>query len=63
MPLEVLNGAFVLLGLFTRGKGTEVAALAGGGILLAGVEAVFTGFEFANHTKTDAVRRLEGSLV
>jgi hypothetical protein len=56
VPLEVLDLALVLFGFFHRVEGAEVAAFAGGGVPLAGIEAVFAGFEFANHKKTDAVR-------
>ena len=54
VPLEVLDGAFVLLRLFFAGEGAEVTALARGGVLLPGVEAVFAGFEFADHAEKDA---------
>jgi membrane-associated protease RseP (regulator of RpoE activity) len=54
MPLEVLDGALVLLCLFTRRKSAEVAALARGGILFAGIETIFAGFELADHIEKDA---------
>lgn len=57
MPFEILHGAFVLFGLLATGEGTEVAALAGGGVLFAGIETIFAGFEPANHTGEDAARR------
>jgi hypothetical protein len=44
MPLEVLDFTFVLLGFFSAGEGAEIAAFAGGGVFLAGIEAVFSGF-------------------
>jgi hypothetical protein len=47
---EVLNLALVVPCFFKTGKGSEVAALASGRVLLARVQAVFTGFEFADHT-------------
>jgi len=54
MLLEVLHLALVLLGLLERCKCSEVAAFAGRGVLLAGVQTEFTGFEFANHAPCDA---------
>jgi hypothetical protein len=39
-PLEILNGAFVLLSRRTRIKGTKISALAGLRIFLAGIETV-----------------------
>jgi hypothetical protein len=62
VSLEVLDLALVLFGFLPGGKSAEVTALAGGGVLFAGIEAEFAGFEFANHTRTDAGRRAEGSL-
>lgn len=49
MPLEILH--FPLMPLRRRAavEGAEIAPLAGLGIGLAGVEAVFAGFEFADH--------------
>ncbi len=49
MPFEVLHLALVLLCFFERGKGTQVAALTGCGILLARIKAKLPGFELANH--------------
>src|ERR1700716_719577 len=49
VTLEVLHGAFVLLGCAARLEGAEVAALAGLGIGLARIEPVFTGCELADH--------------
>ena len=57
MPLEVLDGALVLLGLLPGGEGSQVAALAGGGILPGGIEAIFAGLEFADHVEKDAAGR------
>jgi hypothetical protein len=51
VSLEVLNLPLVQLGFLFAGEGAEIAALAGGRVLPAGVETVFAGFEFANHTK------------
>ena len=51
MPLEVLNLALVLLCFLQVGEGPEVAALAGGGVFLARIQAVLAGFEFAYHGK------------
>jgi hypothetical protein len=59
MLLEVLHLAFVLPRLRKRGKRTQVASLACGLTLLARVQAIFAGFEFANHMWMDA----EGSRV
>jgi len=49
MPLEILHFTLVLLGCRTRGESAEIAALPGFFVLLAGVEAIFSRFEFANH--------------
>ena len=49
MPLEELHGTLVLLGGSQRLERAEVAAFAGGRILLARVEAVFARFELADH--------------
>jgi hypothetical protein len=51
VPLKVLAGTFVGLGLFHGRECSQVASLAGLGILFSGVEAVFTGLEFTDHTK------------
>lgn len=53
MPFEVLNFALVLFGFFHGVEGAKVAALARRGILLARIEAVFSGFEFADHSLVD----------
>ena|SRR5579871_4473474 len=53
MPLEELHLALVLPGSLERGERAQVAALPGG-ILLARVEAVLSGFEFAYHARCDA---------
>lgn len=46
---EVLNLALMLLGLFEGRECSQVAAFAGGWILLAGVESEFPGFELPYH--------------
>ncbi len=51
MPLKVLDSAFVGLGLFHGRECSQVAPLACLGILFSGVEAVFTGFKFTDHTE------------
>lgn len=53
MPFEVLNFALMLFGFFHRLEGAEIAAFAGGGVLFAGVEAVLSGFEFADHIRME----------
>lgn len=47
MPLEILHFPLMLLRRRAAVEGAEIAPLAGPGIGLAGVEAVFAGFEFA----------------
>src|ERR1700742_3282585 len=47
--LEVLHVAFVFLSGCAGFERAEIAALAGFGILLARVEAIFAGLEFADH--------------
>jgi len=42
MTLEELNFPFVPLSRFPRGKGAQVAPLAGFGILLTGIQAVLS---------------------
>jgi hypothetical protein len=54
MPFEVLDILLVLLGFLAAGEGAEVASLAGGGVLLAGIETIFAGFELADHRERDA---------
>src|SRR5258708_7183312 len=49
VPLEILYLPFVLFRRLPRGKGAKIAALAGIGIGLARIEAIFAGFEFADH--------------
>jgi hypothetical protein len=51
MAFEVLNRALVCLGFFARSESSQVAALAGLGIFLAGVEAVLAGRQFADHSE------------
>src|SRR5882757_3830732 len=49
VPLEVLHRPFVLLSSRTRPEGAEVAALAGPGVGLARVKAVFARRQFSDH--------------
>jgi hypothetical protein len=49
VSLEILDVAFVLLRFLKRIEGTQVAALAGRSIFLAGIEAELTGFELSYH--------------
>ena len=49
MPFEILHFPFMLLGRLASGKSSQVAPLSGPGILLAGEQPVFSGFQFANH--------------
>jgi hypothetical protein len=51
VPLKVLDSAFVGLGLFHGRKCSQVAPLAGFGILFSGVKPVLTGLKFTDHTK------------
>lgn len=44
VTFEVLDFAFVLFGFFQGVEGSEIASFAGGGALLARIEAVFSGF-------------------
>ncbi len=53
-PLEKLHFAFVLLGGFACAERAEVPALAGFGIGLSGVEAVFAGLKFSDHASVRA---------
>ena len=46
---EELHGTFVLARGLERIEGTEISPLAGFGVLLARIKAVFAGFEFADH--------------
>ena len=54
VALEVLDSTFVFFGFLFAREGAEVAAFTGGWVLLAGVEAVFAGLKFADHTGGDA---------
>lgn|GEM_PF-6399919 len=51
MPFEILHLALVLLRLFERGEGSEVAPFALVGTLLARVQTEFSGFELAYHAE------------
>lgn len=44
-----LNGSLVRLRLLPAGESAKIAALAGLGIFLARIKAVFTGLKLANH--------------
>ena len=44
-----LNGSLVRLRLLPAGESAKIATLAGFGIFLARIKAVFTGLELANH--------------
>jgi hypothetical protein len=50
VALEILNCAFMSLGFLFRGERTEIAPFARPGILLSRVQAIFSGFQFADHT-------------
>ena len=52
VPLEILDLALVFLGRRPGLEGTEIAALAGPGVLLAGVEPVLAGFQLTDHGPT-----------
>jgi hypothetical protein len=47
--LEILNRPLVFFRRSAAGKCAEVAPLSGAGIFLAGIEAKFAGFQFADH--------------
>jgi hypothetical protein len=49
VPFEILHGALVLLRRGARIEGAEIAAPAGLRILLARIEPVFAGRQFADH--------------
>jgi hypothetical protein len=53
VPLEVLNGALVRFGLLARGERSQVSTLTRLRVLLAGVQAVFSGRQFSNHAGLD----------
>lgn len=53
VPLEVLDVALMSFGFLSCREGAQIAALAGLGILLARVETVLAGGEFANHKQFD----------
>jgi hypothetical protein len=54
MPLEVLDGAFVLLGRCPRFESTEIPELPGFLVFLAGVQTIFTRLELSNHGHPDS---------
>jgi hypothetical protein len=47
--LEVLYGALVLFGLFSRAERTQVLALPGLQIEFAGIKTIFAVFQFSDH--------------
>jgi hypothetical protein len=49
MPFEILDVAFVLLCFIEGLERPQVAALPGGRVFLARIQAELTGFEFAYH--------------
>src|SRR5450631_1334918 len=49
LMLEIFDRAFVLLGLLAGCERPEIATQAGLRVLLAGIEPVLSGFEFADH--------------
>ncbi len=49
MLLEVLDLSFVLLRGLARRKGAQVSSLPRFGILLQGIEAILSRFEFSDH--------------
>jgi len=49
MLLEILNFSLVLLCLFQGIEGAKIAALAGGGILFARIQAKLARFQLPNH--------------
>ncbi len=52
MSLEVLHFLLVLFRLFERRESSEVSTFPRSGRFLFGVEAILSGFEFANHVET-----------
>src|SRR3979409_1297526 len=63
MPLEVLDGGLVGLRRCARAESAEIAALPRARVLLSRVQAVLTGFQFANHgaLDDDSYSRQQGS--
>lgn len=55
MSLEELHRAFMRLGGFGRLKGAQVSPFAAFRVLLTGIEAIFAGFEFANHVRSGSI--------
>ena len=50
VALKKLNSAFVRPGFFQAGKSAQVAAFSCLGIFLAGIQAVLTGLQLADHS-------------
>src|SRR3546814_20979108 len=62
VPLEVLDFAFVLLRGLLAVEGAEVPALADLLVLAARVDAVFPGFELADHDAASAVKNEQSGV-
>ena len=52
--LEELYGALMLFGCLARVERTQVSALSGLGIQFLGIQTVFPGLEFSDHTPEGA---------
>jgi hypothetical protein len=57
VSFEVLHFALVFFGLLESGKCSQIAALAGLSAFLSRIQTKLSGFEFANHTRGDALSR------
>jgi hypothetical protein len=53
VTLEVLHGALVRFRFLARGERSQVSTLTRLGVLLAGVQAVFSGRQFSDHAGLD----------
>jgi hypothetical protein len=56
--LEILHSFFVLLCRASGAEGSEIPALAGLGVFLPRVQAIFTGLQFSNHMNLRCVNPL-----